>query len=735
MTYDIKLTGFSAIPGYTSFDQKESVELLVSADEDLVASSILPRTSDYTYDGTVRGYDALDPEDGFAFDQDSWHRGAGLDVIKRRGEDDYRYATANGVITFAKGSFSSGYFEEDVEIPAGVVPVSDNEDNYEEKNVWGAEPIIYKDSVYCSYYKYLLRYENGVLSLAWECPYDTPINSLAVYQDKLFIGIDYVDVAGSGQDENGVDNPDTRVVYYLLVRNNEVDDVVAKTVIDNGDGFATTDPIVSKAAVIRNQNDTYSLAIVGPNGFLLTDDPDDTTWTERNLVGHSSNIRFNSLTAANETVYIGCSDGLFAYNSTNNTWVNIEPSLGLFAHVDRYSRVIARNGGLYVARYDHNLWRIDDGSGTTNYTELRSLLNFPAWIGMSGNVAAMTQDSNALYCMLSESPPETGRFPYALPLKFGEGYQSTYTLIAVTDNDTASHVMSMMSFENVGKMIRYAADSRSPTELLVFGTSLTANTNSEGTTTYTDPLTLKVVKMVIPPDEDIPYRSNFRIAGEGDELRVPCNPDGFLTTPWYDFHWPDTLKVLVGCSIGLHYGGAPEDTANVSKAVIEYRTETQGGHDSEGWTTLGETSNVGFSTIYTTRSHVLFHRIRFRIRLVTDKRVPMLVDSFVVHGMFGKPHRKRHQFLFNFTKSARDFQTTNSDANPIEKRQKLGRMVNDYPILLLEFNPKGNIRFLNDRDESEPRYVRIRRFDDDLQSRNRYDTRTSIEMIELRGNL
>lgn len=732
MSYDIKLTGFSAIPGYRNLERGESIELTVSSDEDLVASSIMPRTSDYTYDGTVRGYDALDPEDGFAFDQDSWHRGAGLDVIKRRGEDDYRYATANGVITFAKGSFSSGYFEEEVDIPTDVTPLPDTIENYEEKNVWGADPILFKDGIYVSFYKYLMRYENGTLTKVWECPYDTVINSLAVYQDKLFIGINYVELSDRGEDEHGVPIPDERVLYYLLTRVTGTDTVVEKKITGSPGVFATTEPVVSKAAVVRNQDDSYSLAVIGHNGYLQTQDPDSTVWTERHLVGHSSDIRFNSLTAANETVYIGSSEGLFAYNSTNNTWINIEPALGLFAHIDRYSRVIHRNGGLYVARFDHNLWRVDDNRDVTQYTELRNLINFPAWIGMSGNVTAMAQDSNALYCMLSESPPETGRFPYAFPLKFGEVHQSTYTLIAITDNDTASHVLSMMSFEKVGKMIRHAVDSRSPTELLVFGTSL--STHSDGS--YVEPLRLKMVKMTIPPDEDLPYRSNFRLIDESpDGLRVPCNPNGFLTTPWYDFHWPDTLKVLVGCSISVHYGGIPEDSANVSRAIVEYRIETHDDRDDADWTELGKTSNTGFSTLYTTSDHILFHRIRFRIRLVTDKRVPMLVDSFVAHAMFGKPHRKRHQFMLNFTKSARDYQTTNAEVNPIEKRQKLGRMINDYPILLLEFNPTGNIRFLNDRDESEPRYVRIRKFDDDLQSLNRYDTRTAIEMIELRGNL
>ena len=177
MSWDIRLTGYS--PGGDS----ESVELLVSADEDLIASSLLPRTVEPTYDGAVRGYDALDPEDGFAHDQHTWHRGAGLDVQRRRGEDDDRYATASGVITFARGSFSSGYYEEDVTLPDEVQLAPDTQDNNEEVNVWGADPVSFQHSIYCSFYKYLLKYENGVMSLVWTNPYGSLINSLVVYRD------------------------------------------------------------------------------------------------------------------------------------------------------------------------------------------------------------------------------------------------------------------------------------------------------------------------------------------------------------------------------------------------------------------------------------------------------------------------------------------------------------------------------------------------------------------------
>lgn len=713
MTWDIRLIGHAA--GGTT----EQVDLLVSADDRLTASALMPRTAEATYDGSVRGYDALDPEDGFAHDQDSWHRGAGLDIQRRRGEDDYRYATANGVITWTQGSFSSGYYEEVVDTPSGVELADDALPNHEEINLWATEPVVFRHSVWIAFYKYLMKYENGVFTLEWTNPFNTLINSLAVYKDQLFIGM-----------TPAVQN-NRRYVYHLY------DGTQYTPYFTNAtDDYGINDPIVSKCAVVLNQDNRYSLAVVGPNGWLQTEDPTNiANWTNRISVGHSESIRFNSITPSNDTAYIGSSEGLFAYHNDTQDWRNIEPSIGLFEHTDRYSKVVHRNGGLYVARFDHNLWRIDDTDEITRFTELRSLINFPAWIGMSGNITAMAQDSNALYCMLSESPPETGGFPYRFPIKFGEAFQSVYTLIAVTDNDTSSHVLSRMSFVSVDKMIRYAADSRGATELLIFGTSHTLNEAGE----WIAPIVPSVRKLVIPPDEDVPYRSNHRLLVSTPDgaatVRMPCNPDGWMTTQWFDFHWPDTPKTLVRVSLDAHWGGLPEDTGITPTVKVEYRTETNQGRDEDDnqWLPWGETRSVGFSRIDSdSAGPVIFNRIRFRIKLETDLRVPILVDSFVVHAMFGRPHRKRHQFLCNFVQSASDYRTTAEDANPMSKRKLLGRLVHEYPIMELVFNKHGHLDWLNDRGADEPRYVRIRRLEDDLQSKGRFDAKTAIEMLEVR---
>lgn len=722
MTYDIRLTGHSA-RGTT-----ESIDLVASADADLAASSVVPRTSDYTYDGNVRGYDALDPEDGFAYDQDSWEGGAGLAVQPRRGVADNRYATANGVITFTPGSFSSGYYEETVPLPDGLELVPDTDPDAETKNVW-SNSVLFNGALHIGFHKYVLKYENGELAIVYTMVHGETITDLAVYQNQLIIG----------HKANTIPVPLTqdqysRFFYTALDTNYGAWRAVKVIGSDPNLEFASTDPVAERLAVVRNADNSYSLACVGANGYHQTNDPRTISWTQRVNIGQNVNS-FTSMTVANDTVYVGSNEGLFAYSADTNSWVDIEPGLGLFEHVNRYSRVLFRNGGLYVARFDHNLWRIDDSPDGATFTELRTLVNFPAWIGMSGNITAMAQDSNALYCMMSESPPETGRFPYAFPYEFGRVGQSTYTLIAITDNDQASHVLAQTSFATVDHMKRYAAGTNVPSELLIFGTSLAGSVEAG----FSDPLAPKVVRLLIPPDEDTPYRSNARIPvpdGQGGEVRrrVPCHPEGSLNTQWFDFFFPDVQKVLVGVSIDAHWGGSPETTKQ-TQVKVQYRDENNNNAETNSeWSDLGSTNTPGFTTIEnSTGRPILFNRVRFRIVLDTDLRVPVRVDSFVVHAMFGKPYRKRHQLLFNFVQNARDYTNASSDSNPMWKRRKLGQIVRNYPVLTLDFNRKGHLHWLEDREEGDvdPRFVRVRRFEDDLQSKGRFDTRTALEFIEI----
>lgn len=61
-------------------------------------------------------YDSTSLNLDLVHEQTSWHRGFGQPSIRRRGEDDYRYATANGVLAQFEGQLVSGYYEDFVDV-------------------------------------------------------------------------------------------------------------------------------------------------------------------------------------------------------------------------------------------------------------------------------------------------------------------------------------------------------------------------------------------------------------------------------------------------------------------------------------------------------------------------------------------------------------------------------------------------------------------------------------------
>ena len=61
-------------------------------------------------------YDDTSPNLDLVYEQTSWHRGLGQPGVRRRGEDDFRYATADGVLTQFEGQAISGYYEDKVDV-------------------------------------------------------------------------------------------------------------------------------------------------------------------------------------------------------------------------------------------------------------------------------------------------------------------------------------------------------------------------------------------------------------------------------------------------------------------------------------------------------------------------------------------------------------------------------------------------------------------------------------------
>ncbi len=61
-------------------------------------------------------YDDTSPNLDLVYEQTSWHRGLGQPGVRRRGEDDFRYATADGILTQFEGQAVSGYYEDKVDV-------------------------------------------------------------------------------------------------------------------------------------------------------------------------------------------------------------------------------------------------------------------------------------------------------------------------------------------------------------------------------------------------------------------------------------------------------------------------------------------------------------------------------------------------------------------------------------------------------------------------------------------
>jgi hypothetical protein len=57
-------------------------------------------------------YDDVSPNLDLVYEQTSWHRGVGQAAVQRRGIDDFRYASGDGVLSFFEGSLVSGYYED-----------------------------------------------------------------------------------------------------------------------------------------------------------------------------------------------------------------------------------------------------------------------------------------------------------------------------------------------------------------------------------------------------------------------------------------------------------------------------------------------------------------------------------------------------------------------------------------------------------------------------------------------
>ena len=72
-------------------------------------SSKAPQSQQNSYDDTSPNLDLV-------HEQTSWHRGLGQAAVRRRGVDDYRYASTTGALSMFEGSLVNGYYEDQVDV-------------------------------------------------------------------------------------------------------------------------------------------------------------------------------------------------------------------------------------------------------------------------------------------------------------------------------------------------------------------------------------------------------------------------------------------------------------------------------------------------------------------------------------------------------------------------------------------------------------------------------------------
>ena len=82
-------------------------------------SKILPYAPDESNkspQSQQNSYDDTSPNLDLVHEQTSWHRGLGQAAVRRRGVDDYRYASTTGALSMFEGSLVNGYYEDQVDV-------------------------------------------------------------------------------------------------------------------------------------------------------------------------------------------------------------------------------------------------------------------------------------------------------------------------------------------------------------------------------------------------------------------------------------------------------------------------------------------------------------------------------------------------------------------------------------------------------------------------------------------
>ena len=649
-------------------------------------------------DGTARGYDVIDPELELVYEQSSWHRGAGQPLVQRRGQDDFRYALANGVITFNEGGFSTGYDAKELEFPA--------EYHTDNNPRWAKEPVIFNDTLY-TFYDHSLLYWDGT-NFELEETFAHQIQDIAVFKGFLYLAFG---VNGHMRSRGG-----SRGRMLWPIANDKT--------AESGSTSAPLQYTAGKAhqfvlfSTARNSEGAKVLAGLNVEGKVRLLTGVAKNWSSGTLVDEADS-QFSVMLEANGTLYIGGESGLFVYDGEKDAFRNIEPELGFVQDRKRYRHLVSRAGLLYGTRGDNSVWEISDDGQTVNIRDLRNVLSHPAYIGMSGEAHAIAQDSLGVWFVLAATPLSSKpRFPYTdfddtpipIPEREPANVDSYYRTALMKDGH--SHVIDQFEIGEVHSAVRYAGSDSDYSLMIVFGVSGSVP---------------KVRIMYIPTDADTPYRS----------LNRRCRQYGWLSTPWIDFFYPDVDKTLVRASLLARN----LDVALRNPLEVFYRLDDdREAFDDANWghrlhvynpTTI---SSGFFRMSPALGTYPSFKRIRFKIQLSSSidstgsGTIPALVESFVAHAIFSNEALRVFKFRIKFTRDG--------SGVGVERRVRaeLESLKNDNVVL--KMNKVGNrLHWLPDNV-----YVRIRGIEDQVGSNlftaERVDTgpdtiESEIELVEV----
>ncbi len=444
-------------------------------------------------------------------------------------------------------------------------------------------------------------------------------------------------------------------------------------------------------AVVRNANGDLALMKVASNQVALnsTDPTDCNNWGADIEVG-SSDKAVNNVLEGNDTAYVGKTEGLMAYERSQQRFRNLAPEAVRFTAATNFKAAVSRGSQIYTALGGQSLWAMQDNgdSRATGWTELSHLVKSHVYEGFSGEVQAIADDLTSMWIALADSV-ERG-FPYTFPITFGGGTGGINSSVRVLilrradekddprGGQLVSHTVTTVSMSNVHELARFG-DS-----LFIMGNFVNS------TTGFTEP---RVVRLRLPADNENPMRSS---SPKVRKTTIFCGQ-------YIDYFYPDVEKALAKITVKARNLSADR------YVEVGVKRDDDGPEDDTGWEVLGNITDAdGGSVQASLTTPYTFDRIRVRLRLITnDSSQPIEVTGYVIHSVLN--FKKSDEWVIETVR--RD---TRRRRRGLKARRQAG--LSKTQRTTLETLAAEPFLYLEDVDGSTP-VVRIDDIDDDYTAR------------------